>query len=137
MALPSVGGGRQLGDGNLNEAVIGSIPAPITLSTGDFTLTAAQLTGGIILASPGSSAGNYTLPTGAALDALLTNAKVGSSFDVSVVNIDGSGSGLITLLTNTGWTLVGLMTVVATAGTAQAFRARRTGDGTWTLYRIA
>ena len=136
MALPSVGGGRQLGDGNLNEAVIGSIPAPITLSTGDFTLTAAQLTGGIILASPGASAGNYTLPTGALLDQLLTNAKVGSSFDVSVVNIDGSGSGLITLVTNTGWTLVGLMTVAATAGTAQIFRARRTGDGTWTLYRV-
>ena len=136
MALPSVGGGRQLGDGNLSEAVISSIPAPISLSTGDFTLTAAQITSGIILGSPGSSAGNYTLPTCALLDNLLTNAKVGSSFDFSVVNIDGSGSGIITLLTSTGWTLVGLMTVVATAGTAQVFRARRTGDATWTLYRV-
>ena len=137
MALPSVGGGRQLGDGNLSEAVIGSIPAPISLSTGDFTLTAAQITSGIILGSPGSSAaGGYTLPTCAALDNLLTNAKIGSSFDLSVVNVDGSSSGIITLITNTGWTLVGLMTVVATAGTAQLFRARRTGDATWTLYRV-
>jgi len=51
--------------------------------------------------------------------------------------VDGSSSGVITLTTNTGWTLVGLMTVVATAGTAQMFRARKTGDGTWTLYRIS
>jgi hypothetical protein len=136
MALPSVGGGRQLGDGNLNEATIGSAPAPITLSTGNFTLTAEQLTNGLILGSPGTGASAYTLPTGAVLDNLLTNAKVGSSFDVVVLPVDGSSSGVITMTTSTGWTLVGLMTVVATAGTAQAFRARRTGDGTWVLYRI-
>jgi hypothetical protein len=29
------------------------------------------------------------------------------------------------------------MTIVATAGTTQAFRARKTGDATWTLYRVA
>jgi hypothetical protein len=29
------------------------------------------------------------------------------------------------------------MTVAATAGTSQMFRARKTGSGTWTLYRIA
>jgi hypothetical protein len=136
MALPSVGGGRQLGDGNLSEAVISSIPEPVSIPAGAATLTAAQLTNGIILGNPGAAAGNYTLPTGALLDNLLTNAKVGSSFDFSVVNVDGSGSGVVTLLTSTGWTLVGLMTVVATAGTAQIFRARRTGDNTWVLYRV-
>lgn len=136
MALPSVGGGRQFGDGNLNEPVIGAIPAPQT-ATATATLTAAQVLGGILLGSPGSSAAAYTLPTVAALETALSNAvKVGSSFDLSVVNVDGSGSGVITMTTNTGWTLVGLMTVVATAGTAQMFRARRTGDGAWSLYRI-
>jgi hypothetical protein len=135
MALPSVGGGRQFGDGNLNETVIGSVPEPIVLSTGNFTLTAEQLTNGLILGSPGTGASAYTLPTGAVLDSLLTNAKVGSSFELVVLNVNGSGSGIITMTTSTGWTLVGLMTVVATAGTAQAFRARRTGDGTWVLYR--
>jgi hypothetical protein len=53
------------------------------------------------------------------------------------MNVDGTGTGVITLTTNTGWTLVGLMTVAATAGTSQMFRARKTGSGTWTLYRIA
>ncbi len=137
MALPGVGGGRQLGDGNLNEPVIGAVPAPQT-ATATATLTAAQILGGILLGSPGSSAAAYTLPTVANLEASLSNAvKVGSSFDLSVVNVDGSGLGVITMTTNTGWTLVGLMTVVATAGTAQSFRARKTGDGAWSLYRIA
>jgi hypothetical protein len=136
MALSNIGGGSQVGDGNLNETVITSIPVPAT-ATATATLTAAQITNGILLGSPGSSAAAYTLPTAAVLDAALGNAKVGSSFDFSVINVDGSGSGVITVTTNTGWTLVGLMTVVATAGTAQGFRARKTGDAAWSLYRIA
>jgi hypothetical protein len=87
------------------------------------------------MASSSAAPAAYTLPTVAALEAALSNSKVGSSFPVSVVNVDGSGSGVITLVTNTGWTLVGLMTVAATAGTAQLFRARKSGDGTWVLYR--
>ena len=136
MALANGAGGYQLGDGNLNEAVLGVQAAPVALTTG-VTLTTAQLTNGIILGSPGASAVSYQLPTCALLDADVSSAKPNSSFDFSVVNVDGNTSGVITLTTNTGWTLVGLMTVVATAGTAQAFRARKTGDGTWTLYRLA
>jgi len=135
MALPSIGGGRQLGDGNTNEVVIGVQPTPAT-ATSTATLTIAQLMTGILLGSPGSSAATYTLPTVALTEAALVNAKVDSSFDFSVVNVDGSGSGVITLAVGTGWTIVGLATVVATAGTAQLFRARKTGTGTWTLYRI-
>ena len=136
MTIPNIGGGSQIGDGNLNETVLSNFAAPVT-AAGSATLSVAQLTNGIILGSPGSSVTSYTLPTCALLDAALGNAKVGSAFDFSVVNVDGSGSGVITLATATGWTLVGLMTVAATAGTAQAFRARKTGDATWTLYRIA
>jgi len=136
MTISNIGGGSQIGDGNLNETVLSNVPAPVT-AAGDATLTVAQLTNGIILGSPGSSAAAYTLPTCALLDAALGNAKVGSAFDFSVINVNGSASGVITVTTATGWTLVGLMTVVATAGTAQVFRARKTGDATWTLYRIA
>lgn len=136
MALPNGAGGYQFGDGNLNETDFFVTPAPAT-ATATATLTAAQVLNGILLGSPGSSAASYTLPTVADLEAALPSAdKPGVSFDFSVVNVDGSGSGVITLVTNTGWTLVGLMTVVATAGTAQMFRARKTGSGTWALYRI-
>lgn len=136
MALPNGAGGYQVGDGNLNELVIGYAAAPQT-ATSTATLSVAQVTGGILLGSPGSSAASYTLPTVASLEATVSSAKVGSTFDLSVMNVDGSSSGVITLVAGTGWTLVGLMTVAATAGTAQSFRARKTGDGTWSLYRIA
>lgn len=136
MALPNGAGGYQIGDGNLNETIFQVVPVPAT-ATATATLTADQVLNGILLGSPGSTAASYTLPTVAALEAALPNSdKAGISFDFSVVNVDGSGSGVITLVTNTGWTLVGLMTVVATAGTAQIFRARKSGAGTWVLYRI-
>ena len=136
MALPNGAGGYQLGDGNLSEVDLQIQSAPVSLTTG-VTLTAAQLSNGIILGNPGSSAVSYQLPTCADLDALVSSAKPNSSFGFSVINVDGSGSGVVTLTTNTGWTLVGLMTVAATAGTAQAFIARKTADGAWTLYRVA
>jgi len=135
MALPNGAGGYQLGDGNLNEAVMGYAPAPAT-ATVTATLTVAQVLSGILLGSPGTSAASYTLPTVADLEATLSSAKVGSTFNLSVINVDGSSSGVITLVAGTGWTIVGLATVVATAGTAQMFRARKTGDGAWTLYRV-
>ena len=134
MTIANIGGGSQIGDGNLNEVVLAAIPAPLT-ATGDATLSVAQLTGGSLLGRPGSSAAAYTLPTAALLDAALGNAKIGSAFDLNVVNVNGSGGGIITMTTATGWSLVGLMTVAATAGTAQVFRARKTGDATWVLYR--
>ena len=136
MALPNGAGGYQIGDGNLNEVNIGVQAAPPT-ATVTATLTVAQITGGILLGSPGSSAAAYTLPTGSSLDSAVSSAKVNSSFDFSVINVDGSSSGVITMTAGTGWTIVGLATIAATAGTAGKFRARKTGDGTWTLYRLA
>ena len=134
MALPNGAGGYQVGDGNLNEVQLGVQAAPQTATA---TLTVAQITGGILLGSPGSSAAAYTLPTGSSLDSTVSSAKVNSSFDLSVTNVDGSSSGVITMTAGTGWTIVGLATIAATAGTAGKFRARKTGDGTWTLYRLA
>ena len=138
MAIPSVGGGYQFNDGNLNEVKVSVAAAPTT-ATDSATLTAAQLTNGIILGSPTTTAA-YTLPLASDLDALLTNSKVGTTFDFRVINV--TGSGVITMTTNTGWTIgssgsQGLMTVAATAGTVRAFRARDTGDGTWALYAIS
>lgn len=141
MALPSVGGGYQFNDGNLNELKVTVSAAPAT-ATSSATLTVAQLTNGLLLGSPGSSAAAYTLPLASDVDAALTNAKIGTTFDFSVINVDGSGSGVITMTTNTGWTIgssgsQGLMTVAATAGTVRRFRARKTGDAAWALYAIS
>jgi hypothetical protein len=138
MAIPSVGGGYQFNDGNLNEVKISVAAAPVT-AVDSATLTSAQLVNGIILGSPTTTAA-YTLPLASDLDALLTNSKVGSTFDFRVINV--TGSGVITMTTNTGWTIgssgsQGLMTVAATAGTVRSFRARRLGDSSWALYAIS
>lgn len=134
MALPGVGGGYQVGDGNLNEIKLGAMAAPQT-ATATATLTTTQLLGGILLGSPGSSAASYTTPTGTDIDTALGNAKVGSTFDLVIQNVDGSGSGVITLVGGTGVTISGLATVVATAGTANRWVFRKTGTGTYTAYR--
>lgn len=138
MALPSVGGGYQLNDGNLNEVKL-TVAAVPTTAIDSATLTAAQLINGIIIGTPTTTAA-YTLPLATDLDALLTNSKPGSNFDFRVINT--TTAGVITMTTNTGWTVgtsgsQGLMTVAATAGTVRSFRARKTADGSWALYAIS
>ena len=138
MAIPSVGGGYQFGDGNLNEIDIVTVPVPAT-ATDSATLTAAQLTNGILIGTPTTTAA-YTLPLATSLDATLTNSKAGSSFDFRVINT--TTAGVITMTTNTGWTIgssgsQGLMTIAATAGTVRSFRARKSSDGAWALYAIS
>jgi hypothetical protein len=79
MALASVGGGYQNTDGNQSEQTIGVQAAPQT-ATATATLTVAQVTGGLLVGNPSTSAATYTLPTAALLDATMTNMKVNSTF---------------------------------------------------------
>jgi len=138
MALPSVGGGYQSNDGNLNEVKISVAAAPAT-ATDSATLTVAQLTNGIIIGTPTTTAA-YTLPLASDVDAALNAAKVGTTFDFRIINT--TTAGVITVTTNTGWSIgtsgsQGLMTIAATAGTVRAFRARKSGDNAWALYAIS
>jgi len=132
MALPNGAGGYQVGDGNVGEAQLFVQGAPTSI-TAAATMTADQLANGLFVFD--GSAGNLTLPTVANLEiAVSSAAKVNAAFDFFVVNIDG-GTDDVTVATATGWTLVGTMQVDnATSG---HFRARKTGDGTWTCYRIS
>ena len=138
MALPSVGGGYQFNDGNLDEVKMSAISVPAT-AVDSATLTVTQLINGIVLGSPTTTAA-YTLPLATTLDNTLTNSKAGSTFDFRIINV--TGSGVITVTTNTGWSIgssgsQGLLTVAATAGTVRSFRARKTSDGAWALYAIS
>ena len=136
MALPNGSGGFQVGDGNRNEVIIGYTAAPQT-ATATATLTAAQITGNILVANPSSTAATYTLPTGALIDAAVPSATVGSTFELSIVNI-GTGSGTVTLSVTgaTGVTDGGnALTAVAVTSSAR-FLFRKTGDGAWTVYRV-
>lgn len=133
MALPNGAGGYQLGDGNLNEATLGVQAIP-TAYTAAATLTVLDLEQGIIVYTSGSTA-DLALPavTGASgVDAEISSAKVNSSFDISLV---ATSTGVPTLTAGTGWTLVGSGAGVASKSVL--FRAVKTGDGTYSLYRIA
>jgi AICAR transformylase/IMP cyclohydrolase PurH len=124
MALASIGGGYQTTDGNLSELTIGVQAAPQT-ATATATLSVAQITGGLLVADPSGSAATYTLPTTVATEAVVTNAKVDSTFELNIVNL-GTSSGALTIAVGTGWTLVGSVTVAITS--SARFLARKTGD---------
>jgi len=133
MALPNVGGGYQFNDGNVNEILLDTQGAPATATT-TATLTAADITNGLIVASPGTSAASYTLPTATLLESVVNNAKVDSAFEFGIVNL-GTSSGALTIVAGTGWTLVGSATVAITS--SARFIARKTATGAWTLYRVS
>jgi hypothetical protein len=140
MALPSVGGGSQIGDGNLNEIKLGALSAPQT-ATATATLTVAQTTGGILVGNPSTTAATYTFPTAALLDAGLSNVKIGSTFELTIINL-GTSTGLITVAGGTGVTAVGNLVIgitgsVAGVGAAAQFVFRKTGDGAYSVYRTA
>jgi hypothetical protein len=131
MAFPSLGGGYQFTDGNVNEPVLIIQSTPATITGGSGTVTAAQLLAGIVITS-NATPGTQTLPTVALLEAALVNPKVDSGFEVSFIN---TGGATLTLAGGTGWSTVGTLT--AATLTSALFRTRKTGDGAWTLYRVA
>jgi hypothetical protein len=138
MAIPNGGGGYQVGDGNINEPLIDTLPDPVSVTTAA-TLTAAQVLNGLILANSGITAASvtYTLPTVADLEADLSNSdKVGTSFTFRLVNL-GTSSGTAIIATNTGWTITGSLTMTVPVTTGAFFIARKSAAGAWTLYRAA
>jgi hypothetical protein len=135
MALPNGAGGYQVGDGNLNEVILGYQAAPQSV-TATATLTAAQVASGVLLVGSGATtAQTYTLPTGASLDALVTSAKVNSTFELVLVNL-GTSSGTAALAASTGVTDGGNATVAISATSSGRFLLRRTADSTWVVYRV-
>lgn len=131
MALPNGTGGYQINSGNVGEAVLFVQGAPTSL-TAAATATAAQLANGLFVFN--GTAGNLTLPTVALLEAGISSAtKVDAAFDFFVVNTDAADA--VTLAVGTGWTIVGAAAVALS--TSAHFRARKTGEGSWTAYRIS
>jgi hypothetical protein len=130
MALPNGANGYQVGDGNLDEIIMGTQTAP-TAKTAAATLTAAELATGLITYTGAAVA--LTVPTGADLDTAFGNMKVNSSFDFNIINIGGTNAATVTA--NTGCTLVGVAAV--SANTACNWRVRKTADATYVFYRIA
>jgi hypothetical protein len=133
MAFPNGAGGYQIGDGNLTEALLGVQTIPTTL-TADTTLTAAQVAVGLVVCKKASDATlTVTLPTAALLDANITSAKVGSSFDLTICNNNDSGtSSTVPVTTGTGITIFGSVTVPRFG--AYTYRFVKTGDAAYSAF---
>lgn len=133
MALPNGAGGYQVGDGNLTEALLGVQTIPTTL-TADTTLTAAQVAVGLVVCKKATDATlTVTLPTAALLDAAITSAKVGSSFELTICNNNDSGaSSTVPITTGTGITIFGNVTVPRFG--ANTYRFVKTGDAAYSAF---
>jgi hypothetical protein len=132
MALSNGTGGYQVGAGAANEPLLFQQGAPTAVAAAA-TMTPAQLLNGLFVFN--GAAGNLTLPTVADLEAALPSAtRANIAFDFIVINADATTDD-VTLAVGTGWTIVGVAQV--DEATSAVFRARKTGDGTWTAYRIS
>ena len=134
MALPNGAGGYQVGSGNNNETILSYSAAPQT-ATDTATLTAAQIVGGILVATPTANA-TLTLPTAALIDAAIPNARVGSTFDLALINA-AAATYTAALALSTGVTNGGNAVVSLADATSALFRFRKTGDAAYVVYKIA
>lgn len=139
-ALPQGTGGYQLGAGELTEPLIFAQGAPAALTGATVTVTAANLSAGIITVDAGGTdAGTYTFPTGALIDAAFPSMKVNSAFDVVVINLGDASQNDVTFGAGAGNTIVGNAVVIdgATNPSSAIFRFRKTGTSAFSIYRIA
>ena len=111
-------------------------PTPTTLAAGANAITAVMLQGEIFTNSV-TTAVTMTLPLGTDIDTgfgfgtAFANINIGLDF---YVQNNGTAAGAITVAVNPSITTVDNLTVAV--GTYAHFRLRRTGTGTYILYRI-
>lgn len=125
----------------------GQVDVPLAYNTNTatsaVTLTGANVTGGsaeTVLALTGTlgADANATLPTVAGMVAALPDAAAGQTFKLRVIN-ESSANHVWTVITNTGWTLTGTMTVaqntwrdfVVTLTSLAAATLQSVGTGTY------
>lgn len=113
-----------------------------TAKTTDATLTTTELKTRILTVNQGAAGtSSLTLPLASGMDTAFPDAATDDAFEFSLINISTNAAEDATIITNTGWTLVGEMTVESNdadrAASAGRFLARKTGTATWTLYRIS
>ena len=104
-----------------------------TNSNTSVTLTAASILDGLRTGTPAAGIA-YTLPTGTNMDAAFQDLQTNQSFEWSVINL-AAAVHVITVVANTGHTVVGDMAVAA--ATSGRFLTSKTAANTFISYRIA
>lgn len=97
------------------------------------TLTTAMVTGGLLTfhQTLGGTTPSLTLPLGTDMDIALPDMRPGQSYMLRVIN---TNSGTATIVTNTGWTLTGTLTLAT--NTWREFIITKTGTGTYTGVQV-
>ena len=134
MALPNGAGGYQVGSGNNSETILSYSDAPQT-ATDTATLTAAQVVNGMLVATPTANA-TLTLPTAALIDAAVPNARVGSTFELALINA-APATYTAAFALGTGISNGGNAIISLAAATSALFRFRKTAEGAYSVYKIA
>lgn len=124
-------------------ALFGKEQAAPTAMTVAATITVAALKAGLITGEHSEGADqDYTLPTGADLDAALTSFVIDNdSFDFTIINLSAALADTITLTASVGITIVG-QAIIDSAHTdsefpsSGTFRVRKTADDTFVCYRL-
>jgi hypothetical protein len=143
MPIPNGSGGYQYTSGNPSEVILG-VQATVATNIGaGVTLTAAQLASGILpVGASQTTAQTFTLPSASGLDtatnAVVPSARVGSTFELVVVNTGtgATGTAALAMGSGTGFTDGGNATVAISATSSGRFLFRKTADATWTVYRV-
>lgn len=115
--------------------------APTADTTND-TLTVAEMLGGIITIDSTGDV-DLTLPTGAVMEAGLSNFGIDNAFDWYVINIGDTSDDVADITASSAHTIVGETTInppVAdgdgNGGPSAGFRTRKTAASTFETYRI-
>lgn len=105
-------------------------------------LAAANLLTRLIIGNHAAGANqDYTLPTGAQMDAAIPVAEINQAFEWSLINTSPAAADSITIVAAAGHTVEGNGLVASPGavvdGGSGRFLSRRTAVGTWITYRIA
>jgi hypothetical protein len=106
------------------------VSAVVALTDAAATPTAAQICDSKIFTIPASTARNFTLPIATLIVAAVPGFVVGNEWDVTIVN---TGAGVVTVLGDTGTTIIGLATIAA--NTSASFRVFMTSSTAVVFYR--
>lgn len=105
--------------------------------TSSGTLTAADILAGIITVNPGGGGNSaQVLPTGAQVQAALPSTFAANNyFEFSIINLSGVTGETVTIMSNTGMSVVGGPLIAI--GMSTIFRVRKTANNTFIAYNIA
>jgi hypothetical protein len=106
------------------------VSAVVALTDAAATPTAAQICDSKIFTIPASIARNFTLPIATLIVAAIAGYAVGMEWDVTIVN---TGAGVVTVVGDTGTTIIGLATIAA--NTSASFRVFMTSATAVVFYR--